>query len=91
MYNVECALRESQKGTQGGGSRELFFFFLRKRNLKIPHVPKSIVASHRNGKKKTQKKTLQPRKSDENAKRGRDGQTMLLPVGVSKAVNKGFL
>lgn len=33
---------------------------------------------------------LQLRRSDGNAKRGRDGQTMLLPLGVSKAVNKGF-
>lgn len=82
--------RKSERHTEGGGGRGVkIIFFLRKRNLKIPHVPKSIVASHRKGKKK--KKTLQPRKSDENAKRGRDGQTMLLPVGVSKAVNKGFL
>lgn len=29
--------------------------------------------------------------SDEKTKRGRDEQTMLLPLGVGKSVNKGFL
>lgn len=44
--------------------------------------PQSILRLHQN---------VKVEGSNENTKRGRDEQTMLLPMGVSKAVNKGFL
>lgn len=44
--------------------------------------PQSILRLHQN---------IKVWGSDENTKRGRDEQTMLLPMGVCKSVNKGFL
>lgn len=50
------------------------------RNQNATHS-QSILRLHQNVKVKG---------SDENTKRGRDEQTMLLPMGVCKSVNKSF-
>lgn len=84
---MECTLKQSMQAKKKKKKQKKHItetvgtFEKQGRNQNTTH-PQSILRLHQN---------VKVEGSDENTKRGRDEQTMLLPVGVCDAVNKGFL
>lgn len=78
---MECTLKQSIQAKKKHITKTVGMFEKQGRNQNTTH-PQSILRLHQN---------VKVEGSDENTKRGRDEQTMLLPVGVCEAVNKGFL
>ncbi len=63
-------------------SKKVGTFKKKGKEIQMPHIPEASYDFT---------KTSKSRGSDENTKRGREEQTMHLPLGVCKSVNKGFL